>query len=161
MPIWAYIVLSAALIAAFSLLMAYRRERQKELYRMDNLRNSRLYRDLQPLLQQAATRDLDQVRVERERITITRVYPAGTLWVFDLRKAGHHKMSRVRTRVMAEVIAEDLVILQDRSKYSLTRYRVIRPNGSVDHSYLYTIRTRYKDSIMAMHERLGNRIGIR
>ena len=158
MPVWAYIVLSAALIAAFSLLMAYRRERQKELYRMDNLRNSRLYRDLQPLLQQAATRDLDQVRVERE--PITRVYPAGTLWVFDLRKAGHHKMSRVRTRVMAEVIAEDLVVLQDRSKYSLTRYRVIRPNGSADYSYLYTIRTRYKDSIMAMHERLGNRIRI-
>ena len=104
--------------------------------------------------------DLDQVRIERERITITRVYPAGTLWVFDLRKAGHHKMSRVRTRVMAEVIAEDLEILQDRRKYTLTRYRVMRPNGSVDYSYLYTIRVGYKDSIMAMHQRLKDRIRV-
>ena len=160
MPIWAYIVLSAALIAAFSLLMAYRRERQKELYRMDNLRNSRLYRDLQPLLQQAATRDLDQVRVERDRITITLVYPPGTLGIFELRQAGHYQMSRVRTRVMAEVIAEDIAILQDRGKYSLTRYRVIRPNGAVDYSYLYTIRTRYKDAILLAHRRIEERIRI-
>ena len=160
MPYLAYFALCAALIAALFLLAYHRRERQKELYRMDALRASRLYRDLKPLIQRASTRDLEQVRVERDRITITRVYPPGTLGVYELRQAGHLQMSRIRTRVMAEVIAEDLVVLQDRSKYSLTRYRVIRPNGSADYSYLYTIRTRYKDSIMAMHERLGNRIRI-
>lgn len=160
MPFLAYFVLCIALIAALSLLARYRRERQKELYRMDTLRASRLYRDLRPLIQRASTRDLEQVRVERDRITITRVYPSGILGVFELRQAGHLQMSRIRTRVMAEVIAEDLSILQDRSKYTLTRYRVIRPNGSVDYSYLYTIRTRYKDSIMAVRQRFESRVRI-
>ena len=156
----AYFLLFIAMIAALFLLAFYRRERQKELYRMDALRNSRLYRDIQPLIQRASVRDLEQVRIERDRVTITRVYPPGTLGIFELRQAGHLQMSRTRTRVMAEVIAEDLEILQDRSKYTLTRYRVIRPNGAVDYSYLYTIRTRYKDSIMAMHRRFEDRIRI-
>lgn len=138
----------------------YYRERQKELYRMEALRGSRLYKDIYPLIQRAATRDLDQVRVERDRITFTLVYPAGTLGVFELRQTGHLQMSRIRTRVMAEVIAEDIIILQDRRKYRLTRYRVIRPNGTVDYSYLYTIHTRYKDSIMAAHRRIEERIRI-
>jgi len=157
-PFSAYFVLFAALIAAFSLWMSWRRERQKEFYRIDNLRVSRLYRDLQPLIHRASSRDLDQVRIERDRITITTVFPPGTLGIYELRQAGHYKMSRIRTRVMAELIAEDLMILQDRGKYTLKRYRVIRPNGTVDYAYLYTIRTRYKDSIMAIHERLGDRI---
>ena len=146
--------------AASILLGVYYRERQKELYRMEALRNSRLYKDIFPLIQRAAGRDLDQVRVERDRITITLVYPPGTLGIFELRQAGHYQMSRVRTRVMAEVIAEDIAILQDRGKYSLTRYRVIRPNGTVDYSYLYTIRSRYKDSIMAVRQRFENGISV-
>ncbi len=160
MPSLAYFVLSVALIAALFMLAYYRRERQKELYRMDALRGSRLYRDLKPLLTRASARDLDQVRVERDRITITRVYPAGTLGIFELRQSGHLQMSRIRTRVMAEVISEDIPILQDRSKYTMTRYRVIRPNGSVDYSYLYTIRSRYKDSIMAVRQRFENGISV-
>lgn len=156
----AYIGLFALLVAALWMLTVYRRERQKELYRMDALRASRLYKDIQPLIQRASVRDLDQVRVERDRITITLVHPAGTLGVYELRQAGHYQMSRIRTRVMAEVLAEDLMILQDRRKYSLTRYRVIRPNGSVDHAYLYTIRTPYKDKIMAVHRRLEGQIRI-
>ncbi|MBQ9299687.1 MAG: hypothetical protein IJ214_04175 [Clostridia bacterium] len=160
MPYLAYMMLFAAMIAALFLLAYYRRERQKELYRMDALRNSRLYRDMKPLIQRASVRDLDQVRIERDRITITRVHPPGTLGIFELRQAGHMQMSRTRTRVMAEVIAEDLEILQDRGNYTLTRYRVIRPNGTADYSYLYTIRSRYKDSIMAMHRRLEDRIRI-
>ena len=156
----AYIGLFALLVAALWMLTVYRRERQKELYRMDALRASRLYKDIQPLIQRASVRDLDQVRVERDRITITLVYPPGTLGIFELRQAGHYQMSRVRTRVMAEVIAEDIAILQDRGKYSLTRYRVIRPNGAVDYSYLYTIRTRYKDAILLAHRRIEERIRI-
>lgn len=156
----ALFALLAALAAAFFLLSAYYRERQKELYRMEALRASRLYKDIYPLIQQASTRDLDQVRVERDRITFTLVYPPGTLGVFELRQAGHLQMSRIRTRVMAEVIAEDILILQDPGKYSMTRYRVIRPNGTKDYSYIYTIHSHYKDSIMAAHRRIEERIRI-
>ena len=56
--------------AAISLLIYCRRERQKELYRMETLRASRLYKDLYPLIQKASSRDLDQVRIERDRVTI-------------------------------------------------------------------------------------------
>ena len=156
----ALFALAFVFAAAFILLGVYYRERQKELYRMEALRNSRLYKDIYPLIQRAAGRDLDQVRVERDRITFTLVCPPGTLGVFELRQAGHYQMSRVRTRVMAEVIAEDIAILQDRGKYTLTRYRIIRPNGAVDYSYLYTIRTRYKDAILSAHRRIEERIRI-
>lgn len=155
----ALFALLAALAAAIFMLRIYHRERQKELYRMEALRASRLYKDIYPLIQQASTRDLDQVRVERDRVSFTLVYPPGTLGVFDLRQAGHWQMSRIRTRVLAEVIAEDIFILQDRGKYSLRRYRVIRPNGAMDYSYVYTIHSHYKDAILAAR-RLEERIRI-
>ena len=144
--------------AAISLLIYCRRERQKELYRMETLRASRLYKDLYPLIQKASSRDLDQVRIERNRVTITLVYPPGTLGVFELRQCGHLQMSRTRTRVMAEVIAEDLEILRDGGKYSFARHRVLRANGSADYSYVYTIRSPYKDAVVAAHERFRARV---
>lgn len=156
----AYFLLLAVLAAGLLLLGRYYRERQKEIYRMEALRGSRLYKDIYPLIQRASVRDLDQVRIERDRITITQVYPPGSLGIFELRQAGHLQMSRIRTRVMAEVIAEDIDILQDRGKYTLKRYRIIRPNGKVDYGYLYTIRTPYKDSILSTHRRLRERLRI-
>lgn len=153
-----FIALFFAFIVGCALLFRYYRERQKELFRMEALRASRLYKDLYPLIQRAAARDLDQVRIERSRITFTLVYPPGTLGVFELSQAGHFQMSRTRTRVMAEVIAEDLEILRDPGKYSLSRYRIVRANGSVDHGYVYTIRTPYKDAIMEARRRLSMRL---
>ncbi len=157
MQFLAYFVLTAALIAALWLYSVWKREREKEYYRMDKMRLSRLYRDMAPLVARAASRDLEQVRIERDRVTITTVYPSGTLGIYELRQSGHLQMSLIRTRVMTELLAEDLVVLQDRRKYTLRRYRTARPNGSVDYTYVYTITTRYKDSIMAIHRRLEER----
>ena len=64
----AYIALVLALAVGIYLLIRYQRERQKELYRMEALRDSRLYKDIYPLILRAAARDLDQVRIERDRI---------------------------------------------------------------------------------------------
>lgn len=69
-------------------------------------------------------------------------------------------MSRTRTRVLAEVIAEDIEILRDRGKYGLSRYRITRANGSVDYGYVYNIRTPYKDAVMEARRRISMRIGI-
>lgn len=120
----------------------------------------RLYKDIYPLILRAAARDLDQVRIERDRITFTLVCPPGTLGVFELCQCGHRQMSRTRTRVLAEVIAEDIEILRDRGKYGLSRYRITRANGSVDYGYVYTIRTPYKDAVMEARRRISMRIGI-
>ncbi len=148
----AYIALVLALAVGIYLLIRYQRERQKELYRMEALRDSRLYKDIYPLILRAAARDLDQVRIERDRVTFTLVCPPGTLGVFEL--------CRTRTRVLAEVIAEDIEILRDRGKYGLSRYRITRANGSVDYGYVYTIRTPYKDAVMEARRRISMRIGI-
>ena len=156
----AYMALALALIAAVYLLSHYQRERQKELYRMEALRSSRLYKEIYPLILRAAARDLDQVRIERERITFTLVCPPGTLGVFELCQCGHRQMSRTRTRVMAEVIAEDIEILRDRGKYGLMRYRITRANGSVDYGYVDTIRSPYKDAVMEARRRISMRIGL-
>ena len=147
----AYIALVLALAVGIYLLIRYQRERQKELYRMEALRDSRLYKDIYPLILRAAARD---------RITFTLVCPPGTLGVFELCQCGHRQMSRTRTRVLAEVIAEDIEILRDRGKYGLSRYRITRANGSVDYGYVYTIRTPYKDAVMEARRRISMRIGI-
>lgn len=156
MQFLALFLLCAAFVGGFFILRCYFREREKELYRMEALRASRLYKDLYPLIQQASCRDVEQVRVERERVSISLVQPSGLLGIYDLRQAGHPRMSRIRARVMAEVIAEDIPLLLDRRKYSLRRYRVIRPNGKTDYCYLYTIRIPYKDSIMQARRRIEN-----
>ena len=59
---------------------------------------------------------------------------------------------------IGEVLAEDISILLDRSKYSLRRYRLMRPNGSWDYGYLYTVTIPYKDSINTARARLRARI---
>ena len=137
----AYIALVLALAVGIYLLIRYQRERQKELYRMEALRDSRLYKDIYPLILRAAARDLDQVRIERDRITFTLVCPPGTLGVFELCQCGHRQM-------------------RDRGKYGLSRYRITRANGSVDYGYVYTIRTPYKDAVMEARRRISMRIGI-
>lgn len=154
----AYVAIFAALVAGILLLVRYNRERQKELYRIEALRNNRVYKDMFPLVQRAAARDLDQVRIERDRIVFTLVSPPGILGVYELRQCGHSQMSRTRTRVMTELLAEDIDLLRDRSKYSLTRYRIVRANGSIDYGYVYTIRSPYKDKVMAARRRLTMRI---
>ncbi len=154
----AYAAMVAALIAGILLLVRYHREREKELYRIEALRNNRVYKDMSPLVQRAAARDLDQVRIERDRIVFTLVSPPGILGVYELRQCGHTQMSRTRTRVMAELLAEDIDLLRDRSKYSLTRYRITRANGSIDYGYVYTIRSPYKDKVMEARRRLTMRI---
>ena len=158
-----YLALFAVLAASVSGILLYlycRHERQKELYRMEMLRSTKLYKNLHAALVscRADSRDLDQVRIERDRITLTLVDPPHVLIQFDLHQAGFAKMSRVRTRVMAEVLAEDISILLDRSKYSLQRYRLMRPNGSWDYGYLYTVTIPYKDSINTARARLRARI---
>ena len=153
----AYVAMIAALVCGILLLIHYRREREKEQYRIETLRNNPLYRDLLPLVRRAAARDLDQVRIERDRIVFTLVSPPGTLGVYELRQSGHSQMSRTRTRVMTELLSEDIDLLRDRTKYSLTRYRIVRANGTADYGYVYTIRSPYKDYVMEARRRISTR----
>ena len=153
----AYVAMIAALVCSILLFIHYRREREKEQYRIETLRNNPLYRDMLPLVRRAAARDLDQVRIERDRIVFTLVSPPGTLGVYELHQSGHTQMSCTRTRVMTELLSEDIDLLRDRTKYSLSRYRIIRANGSMDYGYVYTIRSPYKDYIMEARRRIGVR----
>ena len=153
----AYAAMVIALISGILLLIHYKREREKELRRIEALRQMQVYRDMLPLVQRAASRDLDQVRIERDRIVFTLVSPPGTLGIYELQQCGHSQMSRTRTRVMTELLAEDIDLLRDRTKYNLIRYRIIRANGSMDYGYLYTIRSPYKDKIMEARRRISMR----
>jgi len=153
----AYVAMFVALIGGILLFLYYRHERENEQYLIEKLRRNPVYQDMLPLVRRAAARDLDQVRIERDRIVFTLVSPPATLGVYELQQRGHMQMRPTRTRLMAELLAEDIELLRDRSKYSLVRYRIFRANGTVDYGYLYTIRSNYKDRIMRARQRLDVR----
>lgn len=142
------IVLGAVCLVLAVFLMIRERQRiLRERLLMTKLRNSKLYADMYPLVRFARRRDLDQVRIERNRIVFSAVCPPGKLCEFSLTEGGFRMLSGNRTRILAEVLAEDIPILKS-PLYSLHRYRVMRPNGRIDYGYVYTIRSVYKSQIM-------------
>jgi hypothetical protein len=148
----------AGFFSAIALLYQDWREREKEKLRMGKLRGSHLYRELYLLVVNCRAQYVDQVRVERNRILFTSASPPGLICSFSPQEKGYRPLSGTNTRVLAEVIGEDMDILLDNSKYRFTRYKIIRANGSMDYGYLYTIRSAYKDELLAKPMYTGLRI---
>lgn len=143
------LIVLGAVCLALAILLIVREERRirHERLMMTKMRNSKLYAQVYPLVRFARRRDLDQVRIERNRIVFSSVCPPGKLCEFSLSEGGFRLLSGQRTRVLAEVLGEDIPILKS-PVYALHRYRVMRPNGQIDYGYVYTIRSFYKSQLM-------------
>lgn len=151
---WALLVCAAGLIAAFILLLVDERRRQHELMHMERMRGSMLYYDLYPLVAFARKRDIDRVRVERGRIIFYGVCPPGRMGEFVLSQRGYRPLSAQRIRALAQVLAEDIPILQAGACYTLRRYPVLRPNGQKDYGYQFVIRSQYKTALIYERRRV-------
>lgn len=116
---------------------------QRERLMMTKLRNSNFYAKMYPMVRRARRCELDQVRIERGRVIFFSLFPAGKLCEYTLSNEGFRILSGYRTRALAEVLGEDIPVLNSH-RYSLRRYIIIRPNGQKEYGYVYTLRALYK-----------------
>ncbi len=145
---WSAVCILGMIAVGAALLLHCEAEQRRERNRLRSLRYSDLYQALLPTVDIARRCELDQVRVEPESITFTRVYPSSTVAVFHVADVEMRPMSVGRTRVMAMALARELPELHDTACYRMRRYRITRPNGTVEYGYVYTITHAYKDAIM-------------
>ena len=149
---WTLIIM-AALAGAVVLYWSDRRRLQHEQIDKERMRGSMLYDEIYPLVAEAKKHQIDRVLVERSRVVIYTVCPPGLLGEYVLTDRGHRPLNDIRTWALAQVIAEDLPVLQHSACYRLRRYRVMRPNGRRDDAYQFIIRSRYKTELMYARQR--------
>ena len=141
------VLCAVCLTLAFALFFRERHRIRKERLLMTKLRGGSFYAGMYDMVRYARKYDLDQVRIERNRIVFSAVSPPGKLCEYSLSGAGVRVLSDCRARVLAEVLGEDIPALRT-SVYSLRRYRVMRPNGKIDYGYVYTLRSLYKTRLL-------------
>ena len=150
---WTLFFFAAALGALATLWYDYTR-RQHERVDQERMRGSMLYYEIYPLVLEARKHEIDHVLIERTRIVFYAVCPPGEIGSFVMSAWGHRPLNPRRTLALAQVIAEDLPVLQDSRCYRLQRYKVTRPNGQKDQAYRFVIRSGYKTELMYARERM-------
>lgn len=148
MNVWVFFACVIALAGAGILLIVDHRSRQRETLRVERMRNSALYWQLKPLVEFASRHDIDSIRVERDLIAFFSVCPPGKMGEFVPSQFGYAPLSSHKTLALAQLLSEDLPQLQSSAKYRFRRYSVIRPNGTKDNAYRYTIRSGYKTALV-------------
>ena len=150
---WTTLLICLMVACAVWLYGSDRRRRQHEQLDKQRMRESMLYYEIYPLVVEARKHQIDRVIIERSRVVFYAVCPPGLLGEYVLTDRGHRPLNELRTWALAQVIAEDVPILQESGCYRLKRYRVTRPNGRKDDAYQFIIRTRYKTELMYARQR--------
>ena len=140
--------------ASVALLLWERIRRAHQELAMKRMRESAMYADLYDLILYCRRYDVDEIRIERDRISFFSMIPPGCLGVFHLSVGGYRYMNARKVRALTEVLALDLPQLQSSSQYRLRRYKVMRPNGHMDDAYVYTARRAYKAKVLAKRRNL-------
>lgn len=146
---WLFAGMVLMFTAAVSLLIGERVRRAHQILAMKRMRESRMYADLYELILYAQRYDLDEIRIERDRISFFSMIPPGCIGVFELSVGGYRYMNAQKVRALSHVLAIDLPQLQSAGQYRLRRYKVMRPNGQLDDAYVYTARSAYKAKVLA------------
>ena len=144
----------AAALGMLILLWIDHVRRQHERIDRERMRGSMLYYEIYPLVMEARKHEIDHVLIERTRIAFYAVCPPGEIGSFVLAEWGHRPLNPRRTLALAQVIADDVPVLQESRCYRLQRYQVMRPNGQKDQAYRFIIRSAYKTELMYARQRM-------
>lgn len=145
---WVIALVVCCVLSAAALLIWEHTRRAHQLLAMQRMRNSQMYADLYELIKVCQGYDLDEVRIERDRVTFFGMFPPGCIGVFSLTVGGYRYMNARRVQALTQVLAVDLPQLQSDRHYRLRRYKVMRPNGMLDNAYVYTARSTYKAKVL-------------
>lgn len=151
---WVLFACAAVLLGASILLILDRRSRQFEALRVERMKHSTMYWELLPMIDFAKRHDIDSIRIERDHIAFFSVCPPGKMGEFIPSQMGYAPLSEKKTLALAQLMADEMPLLQSSSRYRFRRYRVMRPNGIWDNAYEYTIRSSFKTALMYERKRV-------
>ena len=151
---WMFAGMVLCFTASMALFAIERIRRAHQELAMKRMRESALYAELYELILYAQRYDLDEIRIERDRISFFSMIPPGCIGVFDLTLGGYRYLNKRKVQALAHVLSVDLPQLQSSRQYRLKRYRVMRPNGQMDDAYVYTARSAYKARVVTRRRRV-------
>ena len=122
---------------------------------MRRMRGSRFYAALYPTVEKMRSMDIDEVRVERNRVTFFSIYPPGKVAEFTMDTRGFGSLDNEHAYALAQVLAMDLPQLQSGRDYDFRCYKTMRPNGTKDDTYVFTAKKHYKQSVLAAHRQMN------
>ncbi len=146
---WALPVSILCLAAGVFLFLADRMQIARQVLQMRKMRGSKMYTELYATVERVREYDLDEIRIERDRITFFSIYPPGRIADFDLEELGYRFLDKQRIFALAQNLALDIPQLQRAADYRLRRYRVMRPNGTRDDAYLFSAKEAYKMRVLS------------
>ena len=152
--LWA--ICAFCVIAALVLMVLEKRRTSKQILAMHKMRGSRMYADIyRQVVEKARSEDIEELRVERDRVVVIGVWPRTRIAEFDLKEDGYQLLSGDRVRALANVLALDIPQLDSVRYYEFDRIQLERPSGDKDYAYLYVIRSAAKKKITERHRRMS------
>lgn len=145
MDSWMFpLALAVVAVLAFILHRVHRAQRrQRDAVRQ--VRESRLYAHIYPLLLRCEKLHVEQISLYGDGLYIQLYHPAGRMLTYRFEQHGFHPVPQDKLYPMAQALAVDLKVLADSRKYSFCPQVRIHSNGDREEYYEYNITTTYKD----------------
>ncbi len=152
---WA--ICALCVITAVTLMILEHRRSSLRLLAMHKMRGSSMYAKIYyQVVERVKDMDIEEVRVERDRVVAVGVCPRVKIAEFDLTANGYHRfMNNEQVLALANVLALDIPKLQSVRDYEFNRIQLERPNGDKDYSYLFVIRSAAKKKITEAHRQMS------
>ena len=115
-PLIALILLIAALCLV--VLWRIRRIRRRQAYFVSRVRASDMYGHLYPLLLRCSRRSVESIAIRPESVCIRLYSPAGRTLLYTFDKHGFDPLEPDTLLALAQAVAVDLPLLQDRARYT-------------------------------------------
>ena len=141
-------VLPLALVVIAALAFTLQRMRHTQRQQRDavrQVRESRLYAHVYPLLLRCEKLHVEQISLYSDGLYIQLYRPAGRMLTYRFEQHGFHPVPQDKLYPMAQALAVDLKVLADPRKYSFCPQVRVHGNGEREEYYEYNITTRYKD----------------
>ncbi len=149
-------VCALCVIAAVLLIWFDHKRTSVQILAMRKMRGSPLYAEIYHcVVEKVKDIDIEEIRVERDRVVVIGVYPRMKAAEFDLTGRGHRFLNNEKVLALANVLALDLPRLQSVKDYEFSRIQLERPNGDRDYSYLYVMRSAAKKKITEAHRQMS------
>lgn len=140
------VVLALAVCGAVLMRIHLHHRRQKEYVR--RLRSSDLYGHLYPLLLRCNRRCVESIAIRADAVCIRLYRPAGRTLLYTFDRHGFDPLEQESVYALAQAIAVDLPLLQERERYTFNTHVIPLPSGQKGYWYEYMITADYKDSMI-------------